>query len=72
MMFGKYQNFISKTEFFLQHFEFCSLVNNWSQWKNGIFKQLIFSDEAKHLSLETNHQHFHAVKLQYMYFQIFA
>lgn len=41
MMFGKYLNFISKTEFFfffLQHFEFRSHANNWSQCKNGIFK----------------------------------
>ena len=30
------------------------------------------SYEAKHLELNTNHQHFHAVKMQFMSYQIFA
>ena len=67
----KYQNFISKLNFW-EHFEFCSHGNNCSQCESGIFKPHIFSYEAKHLSLKTNHQHFHAVKMQFMYYQIFV
>ena len=42
MMFEKYQNVISKTDLFLQHFEFHSHANNWSQCKNGTFKHMGF------------------------------
>ncbi|MDF4275709.1 hypothetical protein P3372_27360, partial [Vibrio parahaemolyticus] len=59
--FGKYQNFISKTEFFLQHFEFRSHANNWSQCKNGIFKHQFFTYGTTKSLLKTNYQHLHAV-----------
>ena len=62
MMFEKYQNFISKTDFFfLQHFEFRSHVNNWSQCKNGNFKHQFFTFGANKSLLKTNDQHLHAV-----------
>ena len=61
------------SEFYLKNWIFVNILNSVVMWTTGVngrvaFLNIRFSLMKQNTELKTNHQHFHAVKMQFMYY----